>query len=111
MTGQAAVNELTALTSILGPFSISAMLLLLGLLSKRLGSVTNAPRHYRWFYFASILVGIGAVLRFFTLGRNLTPQDAGILGIFLYNGLPALGVTIGVVVAWRYWSWLLAERD
>lgn len=105
------MNEVTAFFGILGGIAISVMLFILGVLSKRLGSVTNAPPHYRWFYVASILVGIGAVLRFFTLGRSISLQDAGILGVLLYNGLPALGVTIGVITAWRYWSWLLAERD
>jgi hypothetical protein len=31
--------------------------------------------------------------------------------VLLYNGLPALAVTLGLFVAWRYWSWLLAERN
>jgi hypothetical protein len=30
--------------------------------------------------------------------------------VLIYNGLPALAVTIGVYLGWRYWSWLLAER-
>ena len=28
-----------------------------------------------------------------------------------YLGLPAIAVTMGVISAWRYWSWLLAERN
>jgi hypothetical protein len=30
--------------------------------------------------------------------------------VILYTVLPALSVTLGVAVIWRYWSWLLAER-
>jgi hypothetical protein len=34
-----------------------------------------------------------------------------LLWVFLYNGWPAAGVTVGVIFSWRYWSWLLAEHS
>jgi hypothetical protein len=38
-----------------------------------------------------------------TLGQNP-------VSVLFYVGLPAIAITLGLVAAWRYWSWLLAER-
>jgi drug/metabolite transporter superfamily protein YnfA len=88
--------------------SISVMLLVFGVLSRRLGRVTRAHAYYIGFFVASALVFVGAIVRIvFPSHHDLTP---GVLWILLYNGAPALGLTIAVVIAWHYWSWLLAER-
>jgi hypothetical protein len=97
----------------LGMISIGMALVVLGRLSHRLGRVTGAGSAYRGFYVAAALVWIGAAARV----SNLTGSGAGSLNlhheafwVFLYHGAPAVGLTFGVFVAWRYWSWLLAER-
>ncbi len=105
------MNSVWDLFGLGGLLSISVLLLLLGALSRRLGSVTNAAAYYRGFYLASILVGLGLIARLLSPPGITTTQDAGILWVLLLNGLPAVGITLGLVVAWRYWSWLLAERD
>jgi hypothetical protein len=103
----------SAWLELLGPVSITVALIVIGLLSKRLGNATRAAPHYVGFFVAALLVGISVIARIVNLGLNLADtealQEPG--WVFLYNGLPALGVTLGVIVAWRYWSWLLAERD
>jgi hypothetical protein len=99
---------------LLGPASIGLALLVLGLLSKRLGSATRAPSYYIGLYFAAGLLFLSVAAQAANLFFSLASADqiAESLGwIFVYNGLPALGVTVGVFFAWRYWSWLLAEHN
>jgi hypothetical protein len=97
---------------------MSTALVVLGQLSKRLGSATQTPPYYVGFYVSALLVIGGVVVRLLDFisaqGDVLTLQETRpdvLLRVLLYNGLPALGITIGVIVAWRYWSWLLAERN
>jgi hypothetical protein len=106
--------KITALLGLLGPLSIALMLAVIGLLSRRLGRATGAAPYYLGFFAASLMVAISVAARIINLYR---PDEAlervytDPLWILLYTGLPALGVTVGVILAWRYWSWLLAERD
>lgn len=81
------------------------MLFVLGMLSYRLGRVTKATNYYRGFFISAALVMVGIVARL--ICQTETDDAAWVL---LFNGAPALGVTIGLIVAWHYWSWLLAER-
>jgi hypothetical protein len=77
-----------------------------------LGQVTRAPRYYLGFYIAAALIGVSALTRFINIARGL--ESAGLrddpFWVLMYVGCPAIGVTLGVIIAWRYWSWLLAER-
>ena len=96
------------------PLSITAALLIMGLLSRRLGRATRAAPYYIGFFVAAALVGFSALARLVNLVLHLadaTMLQQDTFWVLIYHGLPALGVTLGVVFAWRYWSWLLAERD
>lgn len=111
--------------ALIGPASISLMLLVMGVLSQRLGRAIHARPYYLVFYLAAALVAVAVVVRLVNLGTPLAipeiidtpatsteftaPMATG--WVVLYNGLLALGVTLGLLVAWHYWSWLLAERD
>lgn len=98
--------------SIFGPLSIATALLVMGLLSRKLGRVTKAAPYYLGFFVAAFLVGVSVFVRIILLtGSTSIGLQNHTLKILLVNGLPAVGVTLGVSVAWRYWSWLLAERD
>lgn len=102
------------LFGLLGLVSLNAALVLLGLLSKRMALATRTPAYYNGFYVATFFVSIGIVVRLINLTSVLAPKSDmqhNIVWVLLYNGAPALGVTLGVVFAWRYWSWLLAERS
>jgi hypothetical protein len=98
--------------------AIGVALVVMALLSKKLGSATQTPPYYVGFYVSALLVLGGVVVRLLdfiwaqadVLALREGRPDA-VLRVLLYNGLPAFGVTIGVIVAWRYWSWLLAERN
>ena len=99
---------------LIGLFSLVMMLLLLGLLSKRMARATRTPSYYTGFYVAAFFVAIGVVVRLTNLTGLLalsSDMNDNIGWVLLYNGAPALGVTLGVIFSWRYWSWLLAERS
>jgi hypothetical protein len=102
----------TGIFSVLGIVSIVLAMVILGHLSKRLGAVTHTPRYYIGFYGAAALMGISAVVRLldWLRGVDLSSLNSDPGWILLYIGLPALAVTLAVITAWRYWSWLLAER-
>jgi hypothetical protein len=108
------VIDWAGLFGLMGPISMALALLVMGLLSKRLGDVTRAPRYYFGLYVATLLMGIRILARMLNAGRGtefvreLSNETGWVL---LYNGLPALAVTLGLFVAWRYWSWLMAERN
>jgi hypothetical protein len=108
------VIDWTGALSLLGPLSIGSALIVLGWLSRRLGEVTRDTSYYRGFYLAAGLVSVGVVARLANLGYGAEAAarlHRNLLWVLLYHGVPALGVTLGVIIAWRYWSWLLAERD
>lgn len=93
------------LLSAIGPISILFTLVVMGLLSQRLGAVTKMRPLYRWFYVAAAFLGVSTILRLLGMGG---PDETLSL---LYSVFFVTGVTLGVVVAWRYWSWLFGERD
>lgn len=96
-----------------GTLSIMVAMVVLGILSRRLGAVTRSPRYYRGFFVAAGLMGVSFLARLLNVGRGLEAtiamgHDPG--WALLYVGLPSIAISLGVGVAWRYWSWLLAER-
>ncbi len=101
--------------SLAGLLSICLALIVMGILSRRLGKVTQARPYHRGFYIAAALVFAGVIFRMIHLINgvaevaDLTQNTT--IWILMTNGIPAIGLTLGLVVAWRYWSWLLAERD
>lgn len=101
------------LLALAGPISICVALVVMALLSKRLGSVMRTPRYYLGFYVAAGLMAVSVLARLLNIGRG--DALASTLGhdpvsVVLYIGLPSISITVGLVIAWRYWSWLLAER-
>lgn len=87
-----------------GPLSVAIALVVLGLLSQRLGAVTKMPPHYRWFFVATGFVVMSIVSRLLYVGY---PDERIVL---VYTSTFAIGVTLGLIAAWRYWSWLFGER-
>ncbi len=101
-----------SLFALLGPLGVLTMLVVLTLISRRMGRMTRAAPHYIGFMVAAVLVAAGLAARALDAVRGADPAavhgDSGAL--LLYTALPALGLTLALVAAWRYWSWLLAER-
>ena len=107
------MSDWTQVFAIIGFSAISLALVIIGLLSQRLGRVTRANAYYIGFYVAAFLVVIGVGVRIVNFSGRIVPieqLDEHVLWVLLYTGAPAIGITLGVIIAWRYWSWLLAER-
>ena len=103
--------DVTGLLGLLEPASVAILLIVVGLLSKRLGEQTSSRPYYLGFYTAAVLLLISAAAGFLdVLDPRIFSLDETIR-VLLEDGLPALAVSLGVYAAWRYWSWLLAERD
>jgi hypothetical protein len=103
-----------AFIGISGPLSLCILFVILGFISRRLGRVTRTGPYFFGFFIAAALVGVSVIARLYDLvflaNTEFVPGQAG-GRIALYTGLPALGISIAAFVIWRYWSWLLAERD
>lgn len=95
---------------VIGQLGIVFALVVVSQLSKRLGKMTHAKPYYRGFYAAAALLTLSAAARF--VNETFLHHDPRQpLWILINDAVPAFALTLGVGVAWRYWSWLLAERD
>jgi hypothetical protein len=106
--------RLTDFLSLLEPLTLAVLLWVVGRLSRRMGEASHAKPRYGVFFAGAALAALGALARAINLifGLADAEQIAGdILWVLLYNGLPAAAVTLGLLGAWHYWSWLLAERS
>ncbi|MFO7321217.1 MAG: hypothetical protein DIU68_005780 [Chloroflexota bacterium] len=103
---------MSAWVGLAGPLSVCLALVLLGLLSRRFGRATGTGPYYLGFYVAALLIGFSAVFRVANHdAASALPAEQSWEWLLIVDGLPAIGVTLALAVAWRYWSWLLAERN
>ncbi|MBI3359674.1 MAG: hypothetical protein HY023_01015 [Chloroflexi bacterium] len=109
------MSLLANLGGALGLGAIVYMLVIFGMLSHRLGAVIKMPPHYRWFYVSAGLAGLALLA--YLAGVSLSVERASSavtraadLLLSWYHLPLALGLTLSLGVAWRYWSWLLRER-
>jgi hypothetical protein len=99
--------------ALIEPVALGILLLCIGLLSRRMGSASDAPPRYQPFFVGAGLMALCFGLRLLDLLIGFIPPDdaaADLFWVMVYRGLPAAAVTLGLIGAWRYWSWLLAER-
>ena len=101
------MNNMLALLALLSPASVIVALLVIAQLSQRLGAVTKRPPIYRWFYISIVMVVVAILSR---AGALLWPVALEATTALLYDMLIMVALVISLVVAWRYWSWLLSER-
>ena len=87
-----------------GPVSIIIVLVIMGLLSQRLGAVTTRPPLYRWFYVSAGLVGLSILMELLVI-LNADPELTPV-----YEVPMVVGLMIAVIISWRYWGWLLSEN-
>lgn len=108
------------LITILGTFgtlSIIVLFYILARLSERFGSVIKMPPIYRYFYLAILLVLISYMANLLVTTTIITPGDSPIwvtapwFLLLAYHLPMAIGLTIGLIITWRYWSWLITERN
>jgi hypothetical protein len=107
------------ISAILGSLGSAAMIygmLILAQLGRKLGAVTKMPPYYRGYYAAAGCLGLATIVRFirasvFWAGpTGYALLDAPAFYLFLYHLPLAIGLTVGLVITWHYWSWLLKER-
>jgi hypothetical protein len=111
------VNGVFTILSQLGTVSLIFLFYILARLSEKLGAVTKMATHYRWFWVGMGFLGIALIAQFLRISVLLTKQasyfwlDTPAFYLITYHLPMAIGITISLVVTWRYWSWLLTERD
>ncbi len=101
----------------LGIMSVFILLVILAKLSERLGSVERMSPLYRYYYIALIFLGIACVTNLLAASANLifvNPSDwlNSPWVLLLAHYIPmTIGLTIGLVITWRYWSWLIIKSN
>ncbi len=101
----------------LGVLSLVILFYILAKLSERFGSIIRMKPLYRYYYVALIFLIIGCITQLVVAQATLTPQNVSIWFVdpwFLFAAyhLPlTIAVTIGLIVTWRYWSWLITEQN
>ena len=109
------MSILTALAGSLGLFSLLLATWIFAQLSKRLGEVTKLPRYYRGFYVSMACLTIAVIAHFLRtsvfLAENVGPAvfHRDVFYLVTYYLPLAAGMTLDLVVVWRYWNWLLRE--
>lgn len=108
---------LITIFSAIAPLSVVVVFHILAKLSRQFGSVLKMNAIYKWYYVAEGL-GIIALLAHLWQASTLLSVPAGSavalapwFAIVLFDVPMAVAVTIGVVVTWQYWSWLIIEKE
>jgi hypothetical protein len=105
------------LLSPIGTISIIFVFFILARLSEKLGAVTRILPFYRWFWVGTCFVGIGLISQLVRITTVLTGQTSypllndSTFYLVTYHLPMTIGVAIALAVTWRYWHWLLTERD
>ena len=106
--------------AILGSLGLASILYALHILAefgRKLGAVTKMRRFYKGYYAAMAGVGLALVVRFVRVSVFWAPAatissalNDPIFYLLLYHVPLALSLSLGLVITWHYWSWLLKER-
>ncbi|MHB8780811.1 MAG: hypothetical protein ACYC55_05460 [Candidatus Geothermincolia bacterium] len=96
---------------LMAPLSLGSLLLLLLLLSRRLGQALGVKRFYLLYWPAAFLVVAGPLAG--GILELALPQagSATLAAIkaFVFLSPAAIGLTVGVYATGRYWSWIWEE--
>lgn len=101
----------------LGTLSLIVLFYILAKLSERFGSVIKMRPFYRYYYVALVFLVIGYITHLVVARSIPMPEDvpSWLLApwfLLLAHHLPlTIGVTIGLIITWRYWSWLVTEDN
>src|SRR5438874_10884024 len=101
------MENVFSLLGLLGPISLIVALVVIALLSHRLGSVTKRAPLYRWYFVSVALVGLSVIGKFIQISA---PEDQKSSAVAVADIAFTAGLSLAVVIAWRYWGWLLHER-
>lgn len=110
-------NIVGAIIGSVGLFSLIYALLILAQFGRKLGAVTKMKPYYKIYYIAACCLGLALVMRFLRASVFWAPPETipALLNsptfyLLLYHLPLAIGLGLGLVVTWHYWSWLLRER-
>ncbi|MBN1659744.1 MAG: hypothetical protein JXA93_15160 [Anaerolineae bacterium] len=110
------IDLVGAIIGSLGLISLVFAQVILGQFGRKLGAVTKMRAYYQAYYVAGALLTLALVIRFLRASIFWAPEsdiapalNSPLLYLFLYHLPLAAGLTIGLVVTWLYWSWLLKE--
>lgn len=115
--GWALLITIVSFLSTLGPLSLLIIFYVLAKLSERFGSVVKMRPQYRYYYLALVFLTIGCIGHLLVLTADLTPANihrwlvSPWFLMFAYYLPLTIGVTIGLIITWRYWSWLVIEHN
>ncbi len=101
---------------ILGTLSLMVLFYVLAKLSERFGAVIKMAPIFRYYYLGVIFLAIGSITHFIvaallTSGNSPVWLVAPWFLLLAYHLPLAIGLTIGLVITWRYWSWLVTEHN
>ena len=107
-----------ALFGTLGTLSIGLLLYILAKLSERFGTVIKMKPIFRYYYVAAGLVVVSFIAQVIFARLQMTGaiSEAERTPLFwwlltLYYAPLIFALSIGLFVTWRYWSWLVTERE
>jgi hypothetical protein len=110
-------NIVGAILGSMGLLSLVVALVILAQFGRKLGAVTKMKPFYQGYYIAACCVGLALVVRFIRTTVFWAPPDtipsvlnSPIFYLLLYHLPLAVGLSLGLVITWHYWSWLLKER-
>ena len=110
-------NIIGAILGSMGLVSILYAILILARFGRKLGAVTKMKPFYKGYYLSACCVGLALVVRFVRVTVFWAPRESipsmlnSSLFYLLLHHLPlAIGLSLGLVITWHYWSWLLKER-
>jgi uncharacterized membrane protein YphA (DoxX/SURF4 family) len=101
------MGSLLTLLSAAAPLALIMMLWVMAQISRRFGEVTHRPPFYRGFYGAMVLLLVPLGVRLLAIGGS---GDSTIEEL-LYNLPLVISMTLAVIIAWRYWGWLVYARE
>lgn len=110
------MTVVVGLAGSLGLLAVIATVLTLAALSQRIGELRKMPPLYRGFYISAACLIAALFVRFLRVSTLLAPPEGPTFlnddrfYLLAYHLPLALGLTVSLVVTWRYWSWLLRER-
>jgi hypothetical protein len=107
-------NDLSTLLSVAAPLALMVILWVMAQISRRFGEVTHRPPLYRGFYVSLALMFFPLMVRLLSIGQSDSALDGlggRSIGALLHDVPLAVGITLAVIIAWRYWGWLIYARE
>lgn len=101
----------------LGILSVIFLFYTLARLSERLGAVQKMSLRYRYYYVAIAFLAVAYLTQLLVSRAISAPEKfpnwlTSLWFVLLAHHLPlTVGVSIGMVVTWHYWSWLVAKHQ